>query len=197
MSKKKYTKSLRSFRVYHRFVGLLVAVILFISAVTGLLLAWKKNIDAIQPTTKRGPNTELNEWKPIGELAEIAKEALYNQHPELKGNPIKKIDIRPKKGVAKMQFSEGFWEVQLDGATGEILHVAKRHSDWIEDLHDGSIISENFKLLSMNVLGFGTIILIITGFWLWFGVRLIKKRKIQKAKGKLQQKKATPSSRPS
>ncbi len=184
MTTKKYTKSLRSFRVYHRFIGITVALILFISAVTGLLLAWKKNIDAIQPPTKRGQLVPLKEWKSLGELSLIAQQTLDEQQPELKGNFIEKIDIRPKKGVAKMQFSEGFWEVQLDGSTGEVLSVAKRHSDWIEDLHDGSIISENFKLLSMNILGIGTILLIITGFWLWYGVKYIRKLKARRSRTK-------------
>lgn len=187
MSKNKYTKSLRSFRTYHRFAGITVAIILFVSAVTGLLLTWKKNVDLIQPPTKRSKVVDIYEWKSLGEIATIATATLYEQYPDQEGNIIKEIDVRPSKGVAKVQFKKGFWEVQIGGATGEVLSVAKRHSDWIEDLHDGSIISDNFKLVSMNILGFGTILLTITGFWLWFGVKLIKKRKAKQKAARISQ----------
>jgi hypothetical protein len=90
---------------------------------------------------------------------------------------IDRMDVRPDKGMIKVLFKEGYWEVQIDGANGKVLSVAQRHADWIEHIHDGSIISEGFKLIYTNYIGLGLLLLSITGFWLWYGPRKIRKAK--------------------
>ncbi|MEZ4980895.1 MAG: PepSY domain-containing protein [Saprospiraceae bacterium] len=68
---------------------------------------------------------------------------------------------------------------QIDGQSGEIYSISRRYSDWIEQLHDGSIIAEWFKWLSMNYLGLGLIVMIITGTWLWWGPKRIRNLKLK------------------
>ena len=46
-------QSLRKLRKLHRFLGLSVALILLISALTGIVLALKKDIDILQPPTQK------------------------------------------------------------------------------------------------------------------------------------------------
>ncbi|MBO6762019.1 MAG: DNA mismatch repair protein, partial [Roseivirga sp.] len=87
------------------------------------------------------------------------------------------IEYRPTKGIAKVIFDTGSWEVQVDASSLEVLSVAKRHSDWIETIHDGSIISDAFKLVSMNILGLGLVFLTVTGLWLWYGPKRIRSLK--------------------
>ncbi len=136
---------------------------------TGILLALKKDVDILQPVTQKGTSTDLSSWKQMSEIASIGQQALEKKYPDLKYNPIKRIDARPSKGIAKIIFADGNWEVQVDASSGKVLSIGKRYSDWIESLHDGSIISDLFKLISMNFLGIGLLILIISGFWLWLG----------------------------
>lgn len=172
-------KILRAARRYHRYIGIFLLVLALISAFTGLLLAWKKQSALLQPPTLKGAGGELIEWRPLAELAETARQVFVAKYPDQKDNNIDRIDVRPSKGIVKVLFEKGWWEVQVDGVTGEALSISKRHSDWIEALHDGSIISEGFKLLSMNILGFGLLFLLITGFFLWYGpkrLRILKKR---------------------
>lgn len=145
-----------------------------------MLLGWKKDISLIQPPTKKGTTKNLSEWKPIEELAIISKEHFYETYPALSDNPIDRIDIRPSKGIAKVLFKNGWWELQIDGKTGKVLSVARRHSDWIEQLHDGSIVSDLFKLITMNFLGIGLLIMIISGLWLWYGPKKFRKMKRRK-----------------
>jgi uncharacterized iron-regulated membrane protein len=76
-----------------------------------------------------------------------------------------------------VQFTRKNWEVQVDPVTLEVLNVARRHSDWIEQLHDLSIISDGVKLVSMNVLGLGLMVLSLSGFWLWYGPVRLRRRK--------------------
>ena len=172
--------SLRSLRKYHRILGIFLGIFLFVSAVTGFLLGWKKDIHLLQPPTLKGQTKNLSDWKPIDELAKKAENYLQENLPSTSNTEIDRIDIRPDKGIAKVLFKNGWWEIQIDGASGQILSLKRRHSDWIEQLHDGSIISDNSKLISMNILGIGLIGMILTGLWLWYGPK--QYRKIQRRK---------------
>jgi len=176
---KKYILSLRKFRNWHRLLGLTLSLFLFISAITGILLALKKDIDIIQPPSQKGVSKDLNTWKSIAELSELATVAFLKVQPDQKTNSIDRIDVRPSKGTAKVLFEDGNWEVQIDGTTGEIKSIAKRYSDWIESLHDGSIVNDIFKLISMNILGFGVLFMIATGLWLWIGPKKYRDAKRQ------------------
>ncbi|RDV14720.1 DNA mismatch repair protein [Pontibacter diazotrophicus] len=170
------TGSLRNYRVYHRYLGLVLAVLVLISSVTGILLGWKKDVDLLQPPTQKGAIPNLEQWIPLSNMATIATAALDSAQ-SISTNPIDRIEARPEKGMVKVLFLEGSWEVQLDGSNGKVLSVARRHSDWIEKIHDGSIISDLFKLISMNVLGLGLLVLTFTGFTLWFYPKKIRKLK--------------------
>jgi len=173
--KSAYVKSLRRYRVFHRYFGITLAIFLFISAITGFLLGWKKDVDVIQPPTQKGVSKDMKTWKPMHEIATLAENAFYEQYPEQAGNnKIGKMDARPSKGVVKVIFKKGYWEVQIDATSGEVKSIEKRYSDLIEQIHDGSIISDFFKLISMNLLGIGLTILVITGSWLWYGPKLIR-----------------------
>lgn len=174
---KKITISLRQFRNYHKIIGLSIALFALISATTGILLALKKEVPLLQPPTQKGESKALADWKPLEELAQIGIDGLQNAYPEQAGNAIDRMDVRPSKGIVKILFENGWWEVQVDGTTGVVLSVAKRHSDWIEALHDGSIVSELFKLISMNFLGLGLLAMLITGIWLWYGPKKYRKLK--------------------
>jgi uncharacterized iron-regulated membrane protein len=158
----------------HRFSGLLLAVLVLTSSITGILLAFKKDINIIQPPTQKGESKDLATWMPLQQLAEIASASFYDTFPAQKDNPIDRMDVRPSKGIVKVLFKKGNWEVQIDGTSGAIKSIAKRHSDWIESLHDGSIISDLFKLISMNVLGFGLLFLMCSGVWLWYGPKKVR-----------------------
>jgi len=174
-----YISSLRRLRSWHRTAGITLAALLLISALTGIFLAFKKEADFLQPPTRRGQSESLNSWMPLDQLAFKAGQHLKEMRPETSNARIDRIDVRPDKGIAKVLFDRGYWEVQIDGTSGEVLSVARRHSDWIEAIHDGSIISDTFKLVSMNFLGFGLLALIASGLWLWFGprkIRALKKR---------------------
>jgi len=175
MSTRKVAKSVRGYRSLHKYIGLSLGIILVISAVTGILLAWKKQSDVIQPPTLKGETTDASLYAPVDQMVE--KAALAVDSLGLSTSNLDRLEYRATKGIAKAIFDTGNWEVQIDAKTLEVLSVAKRHSDWIEQLHDGSIISELFKITSMNILGLGLLFLVCSGLWLWYGPKKIRKLK--------------------
>jgi len=174
--RKKIVKLLRRLRRFHRWIGISLAVFLLISATTGILLSVKKDFDILQPPTQKGESKDLKTWKSLDDLELIAVREVQKIKPNSE-NTIDRLDVRPSKGIVKVLFKEDNLEVQLDGTTGKVLSVAPRWSDWIESLHDGSIISDLFKMISMNVLGWGLIVMIVSGFWLWYGPRRLRRKR--------------------
>ncbi len=167
---------LRNIRKYHRFIGISLSLLFIISALTGVLLAYKKHINFIQPTTQMSIHTEAQgmEYISIDSLIQIAEQSCTFEADHIQ---IDRLDIRPEKGIAKVLFKDLNWEVQLDLRTGEVLSQKARYSDLIEQIHDGSIISDGFKVGSMSILGLGLVVLSISGLSLWYGPKYIRRQK--------------------
>ena len=168
-------QSIRKFRSLHKWIGISVALFMLITSTTGILLGWKKNVEVLQPATLKGQSTDVTKWVSFEKISEAALHAIDSITKE--ENSIDRLDVRYDKGIIKVLFTQGYWEVQVDPTTGKALSVAKRHADWIEHIHDGSIISDLFKLIYTNYIGWGLLILSITGFWLWYGPRVMRKAK--------------------
>lgn len=177
MPLQKLVHRLRQYRSIHKWIGISVALFMLITSTTGVLLGWKKNIALLQPETQKGSSLLLKEWRGFDHIAQAAQKAIDSVVG--KKIEIDRMDVRPDKGIIKVTFKEGYWEAQVDGASGKVLSVAQRHADWIEHIHDGSILSELFKIIYTNYIGLGLLFLSLTGFWLWYGPRIIRKWKNQ------------------
>jgi uncharacterized iron-regulated membrane protein len=171
----------RIFRRIHKWISIPFVVFLLLIGITAILLAWKKEMKLIPPTQKTA--VELpGQWVNVEKILAIG--ASYMQDSLGKSPIIDRIDIRPDKGIAKIIFKEHFMEIQVDGYSGEILSVEKRNSDLIERIHDGSILdfvfqsnTEASKLIYSTVTSMVLIILGISGFYLWYNPRKIKRIK--------------------
>ena len=177
-------KLLRIFRNIHRKTGALLFVFFFFISVTGLLLGWKKHsVGLIQPKSYKGPSTNLKEGLPIDSLHKNACKILHDSVSADLSLELTRIDIRKDKGIVNFVFSDHFWGIQLDGATGQLLYIGQRRSDFIENIHDGSILDYYFgltggqiKLVYTNIMGLALLTFTITGFWLWYGPKRMRKR---------------------
>jgi len=181
--RKKQANTLRIFRKIHRYTGACLFAVFFFIAVSGLLLGWKKHSgDAILAKTRTGSTTDLARWKSLSELRDNAV-AYYRDSLQTQGAfEVDRMDVRPDKGVVKFTFTPGFRGLQLDGATGEVLYVETRRSDFIEKLHDGSLVDlwlglDNgaFKLFYTSLAGMALLVFTITGFWLWYGPKRMRR----------------------
>lgn len=180
---------LRSVRKLHRNTGILLFAFFFIIGLTGLLLGWKKNsFGLFLPATSTGTSTQLSEWKSLEELNAIADSTLLAMVGNNISTRLDRIDARKDKGIVKFVYIQDYWEVQLDGATGKPMQINQRRSDLIEDLHDGSFFDLHFqtrgepiKLIYTLIMSTALIIFTITGFWLWYGPKQIRRRKAEKS----------------
>ncbi|WP_194852473.1 PepSY-associated TM helix domain-containing protein [Nonlabens antarcticus] len=183
--RKKQAKVLRVSRKIHRTMGAFLFVFFLFISVTGLLLGWKKHTgNLILPKSQSGLSTDLKEWLTVDSLHTIAVNVLRDSvSPDL-STKIDRIDIRKEKGMVKFVFEDHYWGIQLDGSTGELLHLEERRADLIENIHDGSILdkifdtsNEPFKVIYTSIMGLSLLMFTVTGFWLWYGPKRMRKSK--------------------
>ena len=169
-------KVLRLSRSVHRTTGALLFIFFFVVACTGLLLGWKKDSGGvILAETYQGSSNDLKAWLPIHVLHEKAVGVMRESVSRDLSLELDRIDVRPDKGVVKFVFVEHYWGVQLDGATGEVLHIERRRADFVENVHDGSVLDYlagtggQIKLAYTSIMGAALLTFTVTGFWLWYG----------------------------
>lgn len=185
MDRKSHASLLRGVRKIHRATGIALFALFLIVAFSGLLLGWKKNSNGyILPNSQKGVSTELADWMPLDTLKTIALLTLKDSVDQELNPNLDRIDARPDKGILKFSFTEHYWEIQLDGATGAVLSIALRRSDFLEALHDGSILDRSLKLdggyiklIYTSVMAMALITFSLTGFWLWYGPKVMRRLK--------------------
>ncbi len=182
----KQTRRLRLYRKIHRWLGGVLFSAFFLVAISGLALGWKKHSGGlILPETHEGVSANLETWLPLDSLHTIALQVFRDSISQELSTALDRIDVRPDKGMLKFVFIDEYWGLQLDGTTGRLLHIERRRSDFIENLHDGSIIDHifktdgRFKLGYTTVMGVALLLFSVTGFWLYYGPkRLMKKKRL-------------------
>ena len=180
-------KTNRLIRDVHYWASIFVALPIMVMIGAGILLMLKKEIDWIQPPTKRGAGLEISADGAIDALSltELMARA-RSAKPEAFATwrDVARVDIKPGRDIVKF-ISENRWEVQLDLKTGDVLQVAYRRSDLIESIHDGSFFASWAKLCIFLPAG-----LILFGLWgtglYLFALPQYKKYQKSKKKARLQ-----------
>ena len=180
---KQQAKWIRLYRWIHRRLAIALFVFFLVIAVTGLLLGIKKPSGLLAPTQK-GASADLSTWLPVNTLKLKAEKYLQDSISRDLSTNLDRLDIRPDKGIVKFIYKDHYWGLQLDGTTGQLLSIERRNSDFIEALHDGSIMDdllgtsdEQIKASYMVITGLSLLLLIISGLWLWYGPRRLRKQK--------------------
>jgi hypothetical protein len=183
-TRQRQAKVLRIFRKIHRITGACLFVFFFFIAITGLLLGWKKHSGGlILAKSYEGTSTDFKQWLPLDQLHQIACTILHDSVSRDLSLELDRVDIRKDKGMVKFVFVADYWGIQLDGATGKLLHIERRRADFIENIHDGSILdkylstsNQQIKLVYTTIIGLALLTFTITGFWLWYGPKQMRRQ---------------------
>ena len=168
-------KHYRIHRTVHRWFGIIFAIALLNFSVTGLLLLEKKNFDWIQPATQTASDGTVDQFITNQHLFKIVFD---EKHPDFKNmEDIDRIDFRPGKRIFKVRSENNYCEIQVDAVNGKILSIAKRNSDMIEAWHDGSMFGEFVHQFIMPIVAIITVILTITGLYLWLAPAIKRRAK--------------------
>ncbi|WP_026837693.1 PepSY domain-containing protein [Gillisia sp. JM1] len=180
--RKKQAKLLRNKRKVHRVMGIFLFVFFIFISVSGVLLGWKKHSGGVLlPATTKGTSSNLVEWLPLADLEQKAFKVLHDSVGKTLSLELDRIDVRKEKGIVKFIFAEHLNSIQLDGTTGDLLQIGIRRADFIEQVHDGSILDDYFntpngiiKVSYTSIMGVALLLFSVTGFWLWYGPKRMK-----------------------
>ena len=94
-------KQTRIHRKLHRWISVSMVLFMLVMAITGVLLAWKKQLNLL-PKTRKSTSELVDQWIPVEEMARLGQK--FVQDSLGKSSEIDRIDIRPDKGIAKIVF---------------------------------------------------------------------------------------------
>ena len=144
-------------------------------AVTGFLLLIKKDHDWIQPPTQRGAEGGIERFITNQQLFETV---LAQGHPDFASlDDVNRVDFRPGKRVFKVQSHHHHTEMQVDAVSGAVLGVAKRNSDLIESLHDGSFFGDAVHGWLMPLTAIALVFLVASGLFIWLQPKVKRARR--------------------
>lgn len=155
----------RKMRVLHRWIGLVNAAFLMLMAITGFVLAIKKQNPSIQPETSKG--TPIEAASQLALPSKIAEGAFSAGDPHIKSlDDVHRFELHVSKGIYKVTSKEGYREVQVDATTGEVLSQGQRNDIFFEQIHDMSFFGEGWHgyvlpavAVSLFLLGFSGVIM--------------------------------------
>lgn len=168
-------------RSWHRWIGIVLALSLATIAATGFLLATKGTFGWIRPPEADG--AELD-GRPIVSIEQVAQAAFDLGIPELRAmGDVDRIDYRPKSNIFKVVSKRGYHEVQVDGANGKVLQVARRNDQLAEDIHDLSFFHDLAKDWGLPVVAVGLFAMAASGVFIFF-VPIVRRARFRKSQGR-------------
>lgn len=167
-------------RTWHRWIGLACSAALLIISATGFLLAMKGRLDWVRPPEMTGTAPDAVS-SVVG--VETAMEAAFAQGiPDLSSPAdVDRVDYRPKRNVYKVVSRRGYHEVQVDGADGRVLQVARRNDQFIEDLHDLSFFGDSVHAWVLPAVGVGLLGLSLSGVAI-FTVPVVRRMRYRRSR---------------
>jgi len=141
---------------YHYWLGWIVIIPWAFVISTGLLLQVRYEVPWVMPTIQQGQGNV-----PQIEFAQVLETA--QQLPEYgvqEWKDVWRVYVYPNRGITTIR-AKNRQEFQIDSATGKVLQVATRRTDWLENIHEGKWNGLNLWLfLPVHIL---SLILWLTG----------------------------------
>ncbi|WP_413291162.1 PepSY domain-containing protein [Bdellovibrio sp. HCB337] len=123
---------LRLLRKWHKWVSIVIAIPFLITLISGILLATRGFNTWVQPNYPPLKSKLVLSFDQILTAARTVPEAKIVEWKD-----VSQIDIRPDTGNIRVR-SKNMWELQIDGATGEINSSAVRRVSWLVSIHEGA-----------------------------------------------------------
>lgn len=162
---------LRLSRSLHKWIAVVTAVPLLVIFVTGILLSISALVPALQPQpTPSSPQITIG-LDEILDAARTVPEASIREW-----NDVAQLDLRPAKGIIRVR-AKNYWEIQVDGVTGEVLAAAPRPKTLLITLHDGTWFGGTAMKYGVFLpSGLSAFFLLVTGLVLFIVPQMKKRR---------------------
>lgn len=170
----------RTFRKIHYWASLALLVTTFVIAITGSLLALKKNFAVLQPPTREGTDQGLPD-RSIASL--VSSLNALPGHEKATWRDVDRVDIRPRNGIAKVIMNSR-QEVQVDLFSGRATATGFRTSDLLESIHDFSFMGDWARYVFSLGSGIALLVMGVTGVYLFVLPFLARQSKRGRQRGR-------------
>jgi len=167
----------------HKKFASILFVFFFLIGLTGSLLSFKSAFTKVIFENKEiSDESKLSAILPLDSLETIATSTL-NEKANTKFKKSEKVEIKISKGTIMFYYKDAY-SIQLNGASGAPILIEKKFGGIIQDIHDGAILDSlvtNKSSLSKKVysiiMGLSLLLLTITGTYMWYKPKMIKKNR--------------------
>ncbi|MGQ0709333.1 MAG: PepSY domain-containing protein [Rhodoferax sp.] len=186
-------------RFTHKWLSVFLGLALLVIALTGLFLSFKKDLEYLQPATRKGDKGDITHFLPAHRIAEAV---LALNLPEAQSlDDINRIELRPSKRMWKVRLeaTSNFSsprEIQVDAVSGKVLNVGLRGDQLWMDVHSFMVFGKGASYTTMILSGLVLFWLILTGYYLFFYPYWMKARKARRAGVRPEASDATPAQTP-
>lgn len=172
-------------RKLHKWAGIFLALVAVVLSISGAFIAYKTQLDYLQPAGRSGAKGEIADAIPPSRVAEIILAMNLPEARELK--QINRIELRPKKRMYKVRLeASDNWssprEIQIDAISGAVLNDGLRGDQLWTDIHSFAVFGEITKLITMTLAGLSLLWLSLSGCYLFFYPYWFKAHKARRAK---------------
>lgn len=139
---------------YHYWLGWVVIIPWAFVISSGLLLQVRYEVPWVMPIQQQGQGTV-----PEIEFVQVLEKA--RQLPDYgvqEWQDVWRVYVYPNQGITTVR-AKNRQELQIDSATAEVLQVAVRRTDWLEDIHEG-------KWMGLNLWLFLPVHIVSLGLWI-------------------------------
>lgn len=185
---KRYPDSLARFakfsRFTHKWMSVFLGLVLLVIVLSGVFLTFKKDLEYLQPASRKGEKGEFSQFLPVQRVADAV---LAMQLPEAKSlDDIDRLELRPSKRVWKVRLAatsefSSPKEIQIDAISGKVLNQGLRGDQLWMDVHAFMVFGDVAKYVAMVLSGLTLFWLILTGYYLFFYPYWVKARKARRA----------------
>ena len=174
---------LQQFRNLHKKFASVLFVFFFLIGLTGSLLSFKSAFTKVIFENKQiSGESKLAAILPLDSLETIATSTL-NEKASTSFKKSEKVEIKLSKGTVIFYYKDAY-SIELNGASGAPILIEKKFGGIIQDIHDGAILDSlltNKLSLSKKVysiiMGLSLLLLTITGTYMWYKPKMIKKNR--------------------
>lgn len=171
-------------RFTHKWMSVFLGLVLLVIVLSGLFLTFKKDLEYLQPASRKGEKGEFSQFQPVQRVAEIVLEMHLPEAKTL--DDIDRLELRPSKRVWKVRLAatsdfSSPKEIQIDAISGKVLNEGLRGDQLWMDVHSFMVFGDVAKYAAMILSGITLFWLILTGYYLFFYPYWVKARKSRRA----------------
>ncbi len=152
----------RSMRKWHRWISIVIALPFAVTVVTGIIMATRGFNTWVQPDYPVLKSSVHISFEQILATARSVPEAQIESWQD-----ISQIDVRPAVGNIRVRAKKTQWEIQIDGATGEIVGSGIRRLSFLTSLHEGAYFGPLVRYGLFLPSALGVFFLLISGVYIF------------------------------